>query len=201
VFSVDLHVHTRLRSPCAETLDPERLHALLRPAGLHGLVVTEHDVLWTDDELSRARRALGPGERIYRGVEVTTGNGHYVVVGLPHAAGLSPGMPPEALVALARRAGAAVIMAHPHRGRTGPFDEVPAGVDALELSGGERDEARVLHLARTRGLAVVAGSDAHAAEVVGAAYTSFPRLPRDEGDLARLIVAGAGRARRRGARC
>jgi predicted metal-dependent phosphoesterase TrpH len=201
MFDIDLHVHTRLRSPCAETLDAERLPALLRAAGLHGLVVTEHDAMWTDEELARARSSLGPGERIYRGVEVTTRDGHYVVVGLPDATGLSPGMTPRALIALARGAGAAVILAHPHRGRSGPFEEVPPGVDALELFGGRADEARVLALARARGLGVVAGSDAHADEVVGAAYTAFPELPRDERELARLIAAGAGIARRRGARC
>jgi predicted metal-dependent phosphoesterase TrpH len=200
MFSIDLHVHTRLRSPCAETLDPERLPALLRAAGLHGLVVTEHDAMWTEEEVARARRALRPEQRIYRGVEVTTSDGHYVVVGLPDATGLSPGMTPRTLVSLAHRSGAAVILAHPHRGRAGSFEAVPSGVDALELFG-EPDQARVLALARARGLAAVAGSDAHADERVGAAYTSFPRLPANERELAGLIVIGAGIARRRGESC
>ena len=199
MVSIDLHVHTRLHSPCAETLDPERLPAVLRDAGLQGLVVTEHDALWTEAELARAMGGLRRGERIYRGIEVTTRDGHYVVIGLPDAAGLSAGMSPDALVALAHRAGAAVILAHPHRDRVGAFEAVPAGVDAVEVFAAGGDDARVLALAQARGLAAVAGSDAHADEVVGAAFTAFPRLPGDERELARLVAAGAGLARRRGA--
>ena len=77
---IDLHVHTRRYSPCAEALDPDHLPERLESLGLDGLVITEHDHLWSTEDIEYLNRRMRHG-RIYRGVEVSSRNGHFIVIG------------------------------------------------------------------------------------------------------------------------
>lgn len=192
---VDLHVHTRRYSPCAEGLDPAALPGIMRARGLAGLVISEHDAVWSAAELGALRAALGPGQRVYAGVEVTTREGHLVVIGLADLGGIRRGIAGAALVERALREGAAVILAHPQRGRAGPYEHVLPGLHAIEVRSTSTlgdHAARAAALARTLGLPAVAGSDAHALEQVGAVATAFHRLPEDETALAAMIRSGQG---------
>lgn len=192
---VDLHVHTRRYSQCAEGLDPAALPGIMRARGLSGVVVSEHDAMWSAAELGELRAALGPDQRVYGGVEVTTRDGHLVVIGLEGLGDIRRGMAGAALVERALREGAAVILAHPHRGRPGPYDLVLPGLHAVEVRNATtsaEQAARAASLARTAGLLAVAGSDAHALEHVGGAFTVFDRLPEDEAALAAMLRAGRG---------
>ncbi len=65
----DLHIHTRKHSPDSVT-DPFDLVESAVAAGLDGIVITEHDYLWTEAELQDLR-AAAPGLVILAGVEVT----------------------------------------------------------------------------------------------------------------------------------
>lgn len=191
---VDLHVHTARYSPCAEAVDPSAIADWAERAGLAGVVITDHDVLWPEDEMERLQEDF-PAVAFYRGIEVTSQGCHLVVVGLDRQDGLRRGTPVEDVVSIARTQGAAVILAHPYR--DAEPDVLPLGdVDAVEVGSTSftRPEAeKACALARRLGKPVVASSDAHALSRIGWAYTVFPRLPADEKDLAAMVREGLGR--------
>ncbi len=197
---LDLHLHTARHSPCAEALAPDALAPRAAAAGLQGVVLSEHDVLWDQAELA-VLQAAQPGLRLYRGLECTVQGAHLLVVGLVHTRGLRRRQPLQEAVAAAHEQGAAVVLAHPYR--DGDPEALPLHlVDAVEVASSSfslEDAARALDLAERLGKPAVAGSDAHAPSVVGWAFTEFPALPRDEAQLAAWIRTGAGSWRRPGA--
>jgi predicted metal-dependent phosphoesterase TrpH len=201
-FRVDMHVHTRRYSPCAECLDPEDLADAMHRSGLDGLVIAEHDHLWPAEDIAQLNAGLNR-KRIYRGVEVSSRNGHFLVVGLDSLDGIRPGIEIEALIRTIDVQQAAIIWAHPflHYGNIAlPLEstEMPRGLHAVEAAssvtrGKERAATRAL--ARRMGWATVGGSDAHVPGQVGCAYTLLADLPVDERHLAAAIRNGRCTAR------
>lgn len=200
-WRVDLHVHTRRYSPCAELLDPEQIPVVMAELGLHGVVLTEHDILWPEAEVAALNRGL-KGFRIFRGVEISSCNGHFVVIGLDDLDGLQPGVPAKRILQVAGEQGAAVIWAHPqleYRQMVEPLKscEIPNGIDAVEVvststCGEQSDAARAY--ARNLACGLVGGSDAHILDHVGKAYTVFDRLPGNEKELADALKNGCYQA-------
>lgn len=197
-YLIDLHVHTRKYSPCAELLDPLSIDEAMTKRNIQGVVLTEHDVLWPTEELNRLRRQLTNGHRIYRGIEVSCQEGHFLVLGICGDNQLRAGMSLGDLIEITHNMEAAVIWAHPFRpARVGdpcldPL-EVPDAIDAVELYSTKTKEQEangLRELALLRHWHVVAGSDAHSAENIGAAVTGFMKLPNDEGELAFEIRQG-----------
>jgi predicted metal-dependent phosphoesterase TrpH len=201
-YRVDLHVHTCRYSPCAESLDPEHLALAMRTSGLDGLVIAEHDRLWTAEDIARLNNGLGR-KRIYRGVEISSRNGHFVVIGLDGLDGIQPGIGVEDLIGAIDVQQAAIIWAHPYL-RYGniasPLEssEMPRGLHAVEVASGVthgKESAATRALARRMGWAAVGGSDAHIPGQVGCAYTLLAELPEDEKHLAAVIRKGLCTAR------
>ncbi len=203
-FRVDLHVHTRRYSPCAEALDPEYLGIALEKTGLDGLVITEHDHLWPAEDIALLNRKL-KDKRIYRGVEVSSSNGHFIVIGLDGLDGIKPGIGIEQLVPLIHFYEAAIIWAHPclHYGNiAAPLNDsgMPPGLHAVEVASGVtggKESLATRAMARRMGWAAVGGSDAHIPAQVGCAYTLLPELPENEKQLAAVIRTGRCTARHR----
>jgi len=198
-YNVDLHVHTRRYSPCAELLDPALIINRIQNCELHGVVITEHDVQWSKKEIREINGGL-EGIKIYRGVEVSSADGHFVVIGLDKLDGLGPGISVAGLIQHARKRGAALILVHHHminHATSLPLDvlSMPDGVNAIEVAstitfGTKQREAECI--AKRKGWNHVAGSDAHCIDSVGQTYTAFLELPPDEKALARAICTGAG---------
>jgi predicted metal-dependent phosphoesterase TrpH len=206
-FRVDLHVHTRRFSPCAECLEPDLLAAAMRRSGLDGLVIAEHDHLWPIEDIARLNAGL-KHRRIYRGVEVSSRNGHFLVIGLEEMDGIRPGIGIEDLIEAADTQQAAIIWAHPYLqygNIPSPLEgmEMPRGLHAVEAASGVthgKESAATRALARRMGWATVGGSDAHAPGQVGCAYTLLSDLPADEKDLAAAIRKGRCTARHKSKR-
>lgn len=196
-FRVDLHVHTRRYSPCAELLDPTRLAQALRRQGLHGAVLTEHDQVWPEEELAALNRRSGR-VRLYRGVEVSSRNGHFVVIGLQNLEGIQPGIGIAELIAKAVGQNAAVICVHPHLSYAQTreplnLEDLPRGIHAVEVVSTLTRQAHSTNarrMAERAGWSMVGGSDAHSLPQVGQSFTQFPELPRNERHLAEMIRAG-----------
>jgi predicted metal-dependent phosphoesterase TrpH len=193
-FRIDLHVHTARYSQCAETLLPSEIGAWAARAGLDGVLLTDHDMLWTQEE----RDALAPscrGVRLFRGIECTVRGAHLVVVGLEDAGSITRGLDLVDACAVAHAQGGTVILAHPFR--TGSPLQLPLGlVDAIEVASTSitmEESIRSMRLARLVSKAPVAGSDAHALARIGWAWTEFPSDPADEAELAVMIKGGLGR--------
>ncbi len=194
VFRLDLHVHTGRYSQCAEFVDPYRIEEHALRAGLDGVVLTDHDVLWEEEELA-VLQDLSPAVRFYRGIEVSAAEAHLVIVGLDDAGLFQRGIPVAEACAIAHRFSACVILAHPYR-ETDPAGVPVPLVDAVEVgstSFNAAEAALARRLARRFGKPAVAASDAHALSRIGWAWTEFPEEPRSEQELAAAIAAGNGR--------
>ncbi|PLY01968.1 MAG: hypothetical protein C0622_06200 [Desulfuromonas sp.] len=203
-FRIDLHVHTNRYSPCAETLIPEFLGESAEKAGLDGVVITEHDAIWSEEEVRLLQESVGDKVKIYRGVEVSSADGHFVVIGLQSLEGIRPGISAVDLYEVVSAQNAVAILAHPQRsGRGGSkFPETSGwheSVDAVEVASSmtyDENELRARTFAEQTGRSMVAGSDAHCLLRVGATYTEFDFLPVDETSLAEAIKAKKGTPRR-----
>jgi len=170
VFAIDLHAHTRFfhgRPRLGEAYDPVGFRMLVRAArrrGLHGLATTNHDYY---------REFDAPDDFVVvPGVEVTTSEGHVLVVGPDPPRRTRPGtLTPEETVALAHERDCAAIVAHPYRNSTVRYVDAP--FDAIEINGKHpRTRPWVEHLASGHDLPMTGGSDAHYPFEVGRAFTT-----------------------------
>ncbi len=194
-FLIDLHIHTDRYSPCAPTVDPCRIRETLDQKNFHGGVLSEHDALWSYEELATLEKQQG-GAKLYRGVEISSANGHVLAIGLENLSDLPVGVGLKRLIAIAREQQAALIWVHPYlhyRGLPFPQDDTltTLGIHAVEVvSSVTRGQhaCQAMEMAANKGWAQVGGSDAHAQETIGMAGTLFPKLPEDEKELAQLII-------------
>jgi hypothetical protein len=95
-----------------------------REIGLDGVVITEHDWLWTEDELDELR-AEAPGLIVLSGIEVTAREGHFLAYGVRNPFAVPHGIGVAELCREVHRQGGAVAAAHPYRWGQ-PFDEILA---------------------------------------------------------------------------
>lgn len=168
MLDCDLHTHSRFfhRGPeVAARYDPYAVRWSLRVArrrGLHGLAVTNHDFYRAD---------LVEDSSAIPGIEISTTQGHLLVVGATPPERTQPGeLSPEAAVALAHEHDCVAIIAHPFRNST--LRESDADFDAIEINGKHPEHRRRIEaFARDRDIPVVAGSDAHLPFEVGRVFT------------------------------
>jgi hypothetical protein len=164
--------------------------------GLDGVVITEHNVLWSRDEIERLQRRC-PALKILRGIEVSAKEGHALVYGVSESETVAfyPDMPIGRVTRIAHQAGGIVILAHPARYE----DVIPGSVYAAGLDGVElfsRNirlymEAAIQDLYATLGKPGIAATDAHAPESLGLYATVFETVIDDEQDLVRAIQTQA----------
>jgi predicted metal-dependent phosphoesterase TrpH len=178
--------------------------AVVRAAelGLDAVCLTEHHLVWPDDELRQLEESSGI--RVFGGTEITTDQGDILVFGLDEAV--------EQVVTIAelRRMvegeGGYMIAAHPFRGfrlfgvqQLGMDPQKAAErplfeyVDAVEVCNGrltsaENDVADTV--ANYLGLRRVAGSDAHRLDEIGHCVTVFDDVIEDVAGLIAALRAG-----------
>ncbi len=204
-FHIDLHVPRSALPMNGKGPDATSLAQLMRERGLSGLVITEHDDLPSSKETARLERAM-KGLRVYRAAEVSTSEGHCIVIGLSDLSGIEPGISTWDLVKRADAAGAAVVLVHPTQPtpltpKPKPVGDMAPGIHGIEVMSRatvSTDELEARLFAHERGWTMVGGSDSLSTEGIGAAYSACPRVPADEGDLAALIRVGAVRPNRAG---
>jgi predicted metal-dependent phosphoesterase TrpH len=190
----DLHVHTSRHSPDS-VINAFSLVRRVAALGLTGVVITEHDHQWSEEELDELRAAT-PHVQVYAGVEVSTADGHFLCYGLTDATRTPPGIGVADLCAEVHRQGGVVVAAHPYRWGQ-DFDAIlrdadPA-LDGLELMSNNMDEplrVRALELWKTRRWAGLGNSDAHEEGIIGKCYTEFDHAVRDLRDLVEAIRSG-----------
>jgi predicted metal-dependent phosphoesterase TrpH len=202
MMSFDLHMHTRRYSPDSE-IDPFDLVRRAREIGLDGIVITEHDKLWPEDELEELR-ALVPGLIVLAGVEVSGRNGDLLCYGVTDISELRRGMPWGDLCREVRRQGGATVAAHPYRwGQDfdGLLAEERPELTGLEMMSNNMDpqirSRAASFLDRNPNYATLGNSDAHALEIVGACYTEFDAEIRTSVELVAAIQSRKGRPRDR----
>jgi predicted metal-dependent phosphoesterase TrpH len=187
----DLHLHTSRYSPDSR-MEPPTLLRRAGEIGLDGVVITEHDWLWTEPELE-VLRALAPGLVVLAGIEVSAREGHFLVYGVNDPFALPRGIGVAELCREVHRQGGAVVAAHPFRwGQpfTAILEQHRPELDGLELMTSNMDaeyRERARQVQAQRGLTGLGSSDAHAAETLGFCYTEFAGTIRDAADLVAAI--------------
>ena len=187
----DLHMHTTRHSPDSH-MDPVVLVRRARQIGLDGVVITEHDWLWTEDEL-RELRSVAPGLVVLAGVEVSAREGHFLAYGVSDPFAVPRGIAVADLCREVHRQGGAVVAAHPYRWNQ-PFDDIlrteRPELDGLEMMSNNMDadtRRRAAELNSRLRLAGLGNSDAHRVETLGCCYTEFGATVRDMSDLVEAI--------------
>ena len=197
----DLHMHTTRHSPDSR-MDPFGMCRQARAVGLDGVVITEHDWLWTEAELDELRE-MHPGLVVLAGVEVSAYEGHFLAYGVTDPFALPRGIRVAALCREVHAQGGAVVAAHPFRWNQ-PFEEILARerpeLDGLELMTSNMDpecRRRAAEVRSRLGLAGLGSSDAHDEQTLGFCHTDFPDGTRTIKDLV-TAVRGRGVAARDG---
>ena len=187
----DLHLHTSRHSPDS-IMAPQLMVRRAREIGLDGVVITEHDWLWTEQELDELR-AEADGLVVLAGIEVSTKQGHFLVYGVTDPFAVPNGIGVAELCREVHRQGGAVVAAHPYRWNQ-PFDDIlkteHPDLDGLELMSNNMDadtRRRAAELNGRLNLAGLGNSDAHRVETLGCCYTEFAATIRDVGDLVKAI--------------
>ena len=183
----DLHVHSFFSKDASSP--PEDLIAAAIAKGLQGIAITDHDTCEAHCYLRN--RQLPESFLVVPGVEVSTSEGHLLSLGatLPYLRGA----PAKEVVLAVCSAGGLPVPAH-------PFDKWRAGIRASVLDTLDIEIIEVFNAAVTsrsyndqamayasrRGLAMLAGSDAHRASAVGVSATA---LEMDELTVPALLAA------------
>lgn len=197
MVKIDLHVHSSRYSHCS-SITPDQLADMAPFLPIDGMVITEHDALWTKEELAELQNKSGTDLRFYRGTEVTCDEGHFLVYGLDSVEGLYPDMPLKELTALSEKNRAAVVAAHPGRffplPPENPGEEWKAvhAVESMSFNIRQALAPGIRYTLDLLGKPPVAGSDSHGAWAPGLYATLFPRLPENEKELAEMLRQGLG---------
>lgn len=170
--AIDLHVHTRFfhgHRELGDAFDPIGLRLLAwlaRARGLDGVATTNHNYY-----TRFSGQGLPRSFAVIPGIEISTTQGHVLVIGPDPPAETSQGeFTPAEILDLAHDQGCAAILAHPYRNSTIRRLDLPW--DAIEFNGKHpQTHAWARRLAEERGLPVVGGSDAHYPLEVGRAHT------------------------------
>jgi predicted metal-dependent phosphoesterase TrpH len=187
----DLHLHTTRHSPDSR-MEPFAMCRRAEAIGLDGVVITEHDWLWTPDELAELRETH-PALVVLAGVEVSAREGHFLCYGVRNPFALPRGIGVAELCREVHRQGGAVVAAHPFRWRQ-PFLDILAkqqpDLDGLELMTSHMDDEcrrKAAEVHARLGVCGLGSSDAHDEETLGFCFTDFAADVRDDADLVEAI--------------
>lgn len=193
-MKIDLHVHTRERSLCAQSSTDQMILAAI-DSGLDGLVITDHDRLVPRERLSYLNAKYAPF-RVFGGVEVTTREEHILVLGVEDNRLERMWWAYSDLQTFVTNRGGFLAVAHPFR-----FNRAGIGVDvarfpphALEMYSHNTPESaasRIASVAAGLGVPLLSNSDAHRAADVGAHYNELHEAPEDGEALVAMLKAGA----------
>ena len=202
MIAFDMHLHTSRHSPDS-AINPFSLVRHAQQIGLSGVVITEHDWLWGEEELEELRAAT-PTMQVYAGVEVSAHEGHFLCYGVTDSRKLAKGIKVAELCREVHSQGGAIVAAHPYRWGQ-DFDEIlnqEPLLDGIEVMSSNMDvecrkKARIRKEERTTAWAALGNSDAHQLEVIAYCYSVFPQTIRDQADLLEAIRSGEVEARER----
>lgn len=190
-MKVELHLHTSRYSGCAINSPEEMMRGLI-DAGYDAAYITEHDAVWSTDEIAELQR-LFPQIRVFPGVELSLDAQHLLVLGTTDPKYLSL-EEVEDVLRTARRDGHLTVLAHPFRWSGGSL-MLEKGLlpDALEwFTNNQRglaadtasDTAAEFHLAP------VNGGDVHALEMIGHYWIETHQPVVQADDIRRIVLAG-----------
>ncbi|GAB3037325.1 PHP domain-containing protein [Natronobiforma cellulositropha] len=180
MLSVELHVHSEQSYDGRDPVD--LILAQAAAVGLDAIAITDHDEI--DASLEALERAPEYGLVAIPGIEISSKAGHVLGLGVERA--VPPGLPFEETLERIREQGGIAVVPHPFQeSRHGVMARISRDqltqADAIEVYNSRlltgRANRQAERFARTHGLPMTAGSDAHISEMVGQAVT---RVDADE---------------------
>jgi len=175
-MKIDLHIHSANSGD--NFTDPEEVVTQAVERGLDGIAFTEHYSYEASEGAEALQEKYRNSIMIFRGVEFSAAEGHCLVFGV-NTDRLSLKYAPVAdLVRIVNENGGVVIPSHPFRGvnSLGNLITTVMGLCAIEGHNGcnmHPFNKKAVETAQALNLPFTGGSDAHAAEEVGACYTDF----------------------------
>jgi hypothetical protein len=197
-YKWDLHVHTSIGSPCA-FYDPYDIPRYASGEGLDGVVITDHNFGWAENEIDVHRydelivAGKAEGIRILIGMEVSFRDGDLLIFA-PDITSFVDALGKdlhrmdfeiEEVFSIGKKTGALLALAHPH---SYP-DMVPHAIERFNGSRG------VFY--NPYSIPEIGGSDAHFPWGVGWAYTIFFEEIHDMSDIIHQIERGKCRPTRK----
>jgi len=193
VLSVELHVHSALSY---DGRDPvELILEQAQAVGLDAIAITDHDEI--DASLEAVELAPEYDVVAIPGIEISSRAGHVLGLGVKEA--VPPGLSYGETLAKIRDLGGLAVVPHPFQeSRHGVIDRISraelANADAIEVYNSRlltgRANRQAERFARTRGLPMTAGSDAHISEMVGQAITRVGADEETPDAILEAIAAG-----------
>ncbi|MDV0441162.1 CehA/McbA family metallohydrolase [Methanorbis furvi] len=191
LLKCDLHVHTNASRDGESSV--EEVIAAAVAAGLDAVAITDHD---TTEGAIHALSLKNPGILIIPGIEVSTKQGHLLVLGTTNI--LAPKQDVLKTIAEAKSLGAVTVVPHPfHRWRHGvglkcrnalkDADAVEAFNSRYIIGTANQKAAKV---AKKYHLPVTAGSDAHNCRYVGFGVTEIEAEERSVDAILAAMRAG-----------
>lgn len=196
-FLIDLHCHTREHSFDGQVAGFTIIQRL-RSLGFDGVVFTDHNNVWSDEELAALREVCElPDEFVLlSGQEVHTGRegmsiGDMLVYGPKES--IPEYTEPREVIRMAKEAGGFCIAPHPGARSVGLGESLgDFPVLAAEVWNG-RYGARVavesVRLAEKYDIPAIGGSDTHKPGDIGGGGTIFPELPTSFQHIQQMIHA------------
>jgi predicted metal-dependent phosphoesterase TrpH len=194
---LDIHVHTNRYSSCSK-LSPLAAVKQAAKKKIDGIVITEHDVMWEEDEVAELVDKAGNLDIIVLVGQELRG---YREDGVPHGDMLAfgfdqkvEGLPPaHELIDMVHQAGGVVIAAHPYRKLLGFGDEVyEMEFDGIEVFNPKHlllDTMKAERAWKELEIAGTGASDAHGKRLLGKFLTHFESKILCEEDLVNEIKA------------
>lgn len=189
---IDIHVHTKERSPCGRSSDTEQVRAAIA-AGLDAIVFTDHKRLAPAESLAALNEAYAPF-RVFGGIEIAADGEDLLVLGLRDPLLETGTWTYPDLHAYVRQRGGFLAVAHPFRYHSElqlPLDRFPP--DAIEVCSRNTPPAafeRIVALAERLGMIPLSNSDAHAAESLGRHYNVLDHATGHEGEMLEMLRSG-----------
>jgi predicted metal-dependent phosphoesterase TrpH len=183
-FKVDLHVHTIYSGD--NEAEPEAMVEAAISCGLDGIAFTEHSSFEASEYAERLKMKYSGRISLFRGVEFSALEGHFLVFGVNTDRLSLWGAPAEELIRAVDSHEGVVVPSHPYRTGSGAGDLVLSleGITAIEGMNGANIHpmnVRAAEAARSLGLPCTGGSDAHQPKEVGNCYTEFEKKVPEDG--------------------
>lgn len=194
-MKIDMHIHTREYSNCAESPIKDQLQAA-SDRGIDAVFITDHMQLFPEKKLDKLRKVF-PELRIFQGIEVTvqkSGWEDFIVLGIHNPDINGDKWTYPELYKYVRKNNGYIIHAHPYR----YSDKVASNTsayppDAVEIMSSNLQPSGIelrTSYAKKLGAIVVSNSDSHHISRTGKYYTELDGWYDYEEDIIEALRAG-----------
>ncbi len=185
----DLHIHSNYSSDSGLRIDDILEQAI--KGGLDGIAICDHNTVEGSMRGIERAKELNLSLIVLPGQEISTREGHLVVLGIPE--NIPPELSYRETIEIARKRGGLVIAPHPFK--KGGIGYGAREADAIETFNsrcifGENEQAKKLSIAL--GKPETAGSDSHILTTIGIAYTEID-VASSTGSVLKAIREGRTR--------